>query len=74
MSAQLERMPKPLRCRKLLAEMKLKELRQEDVATKAGLNSYDVSRILSGKLNDPLKFKKVSDAIERSKMPVETLA
>jgi hypothetical protein len=62
-------MTKPLKYRKLHADMKIKELTVSKVARRAGINLSIASQLLNGRLIDPLKLKKLIAVIERSPIP-----
>ena len=67
-------MTKPLKCRKLQAAMKLKEISLSALAKRAGFNLTTTSQVLNGRIVDPLKFAKLSALIERAPTPPDPVA
>lgn len=66
-------MAKPLKLRKLKAEMELKELDLATVAKRARVPYATASQVLNGRLRDPLRLQKLSTVIERAPTPAEPL-
>ena len=61
----------PLPLRKLAAEMKIKHLSLETVATKSGVHYATASGILNGKLNCRERLARIAAFIHSAPMPVE---
>lgn len=64
-------MPKPLPCRKVESDMKLKGWSLDKLARKAGVNYYAACRVLSGNYTNGKLLVKLQKTIQEAPMPKE---
>jgi hypothetical protein len=69
--SQHTHMAKPLRLRRLKADMALKELSTRAIARGTRIPYATVSQLLNGHRIDPQRLSKISSYIDRAPMPKE---